>query len=97
VVGAILLLSLMDALLTGLHVVRGSARELNPILKAVLDFGGLSAFYSAKAAMTILPVSIIMIHKEWALAKFAARLVLWTYILLAGYHLLLLFRIHIVA
>ncbi len=94
IVVAILLLSLMDALLTGLHVIRGSASELSPILKAFLDYGGLPAFFSAKAAMTLLPILIIMIHKEWTLGRFAARLVLWTYILLAVYHLFLLFRIH---
>ena len=97
IVVAILLLSFMDALLTGLHVIRGSAEELNPILKAVLDCGGLPAFFSAKAAMTILPISVILIHKEWTLARYAARLVLWAYVLLSFYHLFLLFRIHSVA
>ena len=82
----------MDALLTGLHVIRGSAREINPILKAILDWGGLPAFYTAKAAMTILPMSVILIHKEWTLAKYAARLVLWAYVLLSFYHLYLLFE-----
>jgi hypothetical protein len=97
IVAAILILSFMDALLTGLHVIRGSARELNPIMKAVLRYGGLPAFFSAKAALTIIPVSIIMIHKEWTLAKYAARLVLWAYLLLTLYHLFLLFRVHTVA
>jgi hypothetical protein len=90
IVVAILILSFMDALLTGLHVIRGSARELNPIMNAILDCGGLPAFYSAKAAMTILPMSVILIHKEWTLARYAARLVLWAYILLTIYHIYLL-------
>jgi len=94
IVLAILLLSFMDALLTGLHVMQGSARELNPLLNVILDWGGLPAFYSAKAAMTILPISVILIHKEWTLARYAARLVLWAYVLLSCYHLYLLFRIH---
>ena len=93
IVIAILLLSLMDALLTGLHMVGGSARELNPILNAVLAHGGLTAFFSVKAAMTILPVAIIMIHKEWTLGKYAAQLCLWTYILLSFYHLYLIFGV----
>jgi hypothetical protein len=93
IVAAILILSFMDAFLTGLHVIRGTAHELNPLMKAVLDCGGLPAFFSAKAAMTILPVSLIMIHKEWALGKYAARLILYSYILLSIYHLYLLFRI----
>ena len=91
IVLTILILSFMDALLTGLHVIRGSARELNPLLKVILDCGGLPAFYSAKAAMTILPMSVLLIHKEWTLARYAARLVLWAYILLSLYHLYLLF------
>ncbi len=94
IVVAILILSFMDALLTGLHVVRGSAMELNPILRAVLEYGGFPAFYSAKAAMTVFPVAVIMIHKEWTLAKYAVRLVLWAYILLSVYHMFLLFRVH---
>ena len=73
---------------------RGSARELNPLLNVILDWGGLPAFYSAKAAMTILPISVILIHKEWALARYAARLVLWAYVLLGFYHLYLLSKIH---
>ena len=93
IVITILLLSLMDALLTGLHMIGGSARELNPILNAVLTIGGLPAFFSVKAAMTILPVAIIMIHKEWALGRYAARLCLWAYILLSFYHLYLIFGI----
>ena len=72
-------------------MIRGSARELNPLLKVILDCGGLPAFYSAKAAMTILPMSVLLIHKEWTLARYAARLVLWAYILLSLYHLYLLF------
>jgi hypothetical protein len=94
---AILLLSFMDALLTGLHVIRATAHELNPVLKAILDYGGLPAFFCAKAAMTVLPVSVILIHKEWALARYAARLILWVYIVLALYHIFLLVRVHAVA
>ena len=97
IVIAILLLSFMDALLTGLHVIRGSAREINPVLKAILDCGGLPAFFSAKAALTILPIAVIMIHKEWTLAKYAARLILGAYMLLTIYHLFLLIRIQGVA
>lgn len=84
----------MDALLTGLHLVWGSADELNPILKAVLDYGGLPAFFCAKAALTIFPIAVILIHKEWILAKYAAQLILWAYILISAYHIFLLYGIH---
>ncbi len=91
IVLAVLLLSLMDALLTGLHMIRGTARELNPILNAVLAHGGLPAFFSIKAAMTVLPMAVILIHKEWTLGRYAARLCLLTYVLLSFYHLYLIF------
>lgn len=97
VVAAILLLSLVDALLTGFHLVRGTARELNPILRAAIEHGGMSTFFALKAAMTVIPLSIIMVHKEWTLGRFAARLVLWAYVLLTAYHLILLLRVHGVA
>jgi hypothetical protein len=90
---AVLLLSFLDALLTALHMTRGSARELNPILNAILEQGGLPAFFSAKAAMTIIPMAIILIHKEWTLGRFAARLCLWAYILLTFYHLYLIYAV----
>jgi hypothetical protein len=90
----ILILSLLDAALTGIHVLRGSASELNPILKVVLSRGGISAFFSIKAAMTILPLMIIMIHKEWLLGKFAAKMCLWSYVLVSLYHLYLIAGLH---
>ncbi|MBN1569920.1 MAG: hypothetical protein JXA73_18895 [Acidobacteria bacterium] len=93
IVIAILILSLFDALLTGLHMIGGSARELNPILNAVLVYGGLPAFFGVKGLLTILPVAIIMIHKEWAMGRYAAQLCLWAYILLSLYHMYLIFGI----
>lgn len=91
---SVLILSLMDGLLTGLHVLRGSAWEANPIMNAVLRFGGLTAFLGLKAVMTILPMAIIMIHKEWILGRYAALLCLWSYILVSLYHLYLIFGLH---
>jgi hypothetical protein len=88
---SILSLSLMDAILTGLHLLKGSAQEMNPIMNAVINYGGMPAFFGIKAMMTILPVAIIVLHKEWALGRYAARLVLWSYILLSFYHLYLIF------
>jgi hypothetical protein len=90
---AVVALSFLDAVLTGLHMVRGSARELNPILESFLNRGGLPMFFGAKAAMTLLPVAVILIHKEWTLGRFAAWLCLWAYILLTLYHLYLLFAV----
>ncbi len=88
---AVLILSSMDALLTGLHMSKGSARELNPILNAVINRAGMPAFFGAKAVMTILPIAVVLVHKEWTLGKYAARLCLWSYLLITVYHVYLIF------
>jgi hypothetical protein len=90
VAAAVLILSLVDAVLTKMHLMRGTASEANPVMRAVIDHGGFPFFYVVKAAMTFFPVAVILIHKEWALGRLAARLCLLTYILLACYHLFLL-------
>jgi hypothetical protein len=93
IVIAVLVLSFLDAFLTRRHLVRGTATELNPFLDAIIDHGGLTAFYIAKAAMTVFPMALILVHKEWTLGKYAARLCLFAYILLTIYHLYLIFGI----
>ncbi len=91
---SVLLLSLTDGLMTALQVLRASAWELNPIMNAALRLGGLTAFFGLKAAMTILPMGIILLHKEWVLGRYAARLCLWSYILVSLYHFYLIFGLH---
>ncbi len=91
---AVLILSAIDAVMTGLHMTKGTATELNPVMDAIIQHGGLPAFYGAKAAMTVIPLAVIFIHKEWTLGKFAARLCLWAYTLLCCYHLYLIFALH---
>jgi len=88
---AVLILSLIDALLTRMYLVRGSAEELNPILREIINCGGMISFFAAKVAMTVLPMAIIVVHKEWALGRYAARLCLLAYILLTCYHIYLIF------
>ena len=87
---AVLIMSCFDALTTGFHMARGSARELNPWMDIVISQGGLPAFFGVKAVMTVFPMAIIFIHKEWSLGRFAARVCLWSYALLTLYHLYLL-------
>jgi heme exporter protein D len=86
---AVVILSLMDAILTRQHLLAGRARELNPIMDAVIQHGGIAAFFWFKGALTIIAVAIIMLHKEWALGRHAARICLWAYILLSLYHIYL--------
>jgi hypothetical protein len=91
---AVLLLSMMDALLTGFHVYHGSVTELNPVMNAVLRQGGLPAFFILKAMMTVIPMAILMLHKEWVLGRYAARLCLCCYIVVSLYHFYLIFALH---
>jgi len=87
---SVLALSLLDTVLTQFHLERGTAEEANPVMRAVLDAGGYPAFYLAKIVMTIIPIAVILVHKEWAFGKYAARFCLWAYILLACWHAFLL-------
>jgi hypothetical protein len=91
---SVILLSLADAIVTQLHLQLGSAREINPVMEFVIKYGGMPAFYGVKGLMTIIAVSIIMLHKEWTLGRYAARICLWTYILLSLYHLILIAYIY---
>ena len=92
IVFAVLTLSLLDALLTHFHLKRGIAEEANPILRAIIESVGYPSFYSAKIAMTTLPIVVILIHKEWALGKHAARFSLWAYIILSLWHIFILLQ-----
>lgn len=87
---SVLLLSGLDAVLTGMQIAAGRSREANPLMSLVLNHGGFAAFFSLKVAMTAYPLAIIVLHKEWVLARFAARLCLWSYMSVAIYHLYLI-------
>jgi hypothetical protein len=87
---AVMVLSLFDALFTRMHLVRGSAREWNPFLNAIINHGGLTAFFVIKIVMTAFPMAVILVHKEWDLGRYAAWLCLFAYILIACYHLFLI-------
>ena len=86
---AVLLLSLLDALLTGMQVTMGKVEEANPLMRMAISRGGIPVFLSMKMAMTALPLAILVVHKEWALARYAARLCLGSYIIIAVYHVYL--------
>jgi hypothetical protein len=82
-------LSFLDAFLTVLQIERGVVREANPIMNIVLTWGGVYAFFSLKAAMTAFALAIIILHKEWVLARYMARLCLGCYVLILFYHIYL--------
>jgi hypothetical protein len=87
---SVLGLSLLDAILTVLQIERGVVREANPIMNMVITWGGVYAFFSLKAAMTAFALAIIMLHKEWVLARHMARLCVGCYVLILFYHIYLL-------
>ena len=82
-------LSFLDAMLTVVQLERGIVREANPIMNLVIAWGGIYCFFSLKAAMTAFPLAIIILHKEWALARYMARLCLCFYVIILMYHLYL--------
>ncbi len=83
-------MSILDAILTVVQIQKGTVREANPIMNMTLEWGGIYAFFSLKAAMTAFPLAIIILHKEWVLARYVARLCLCFYIVILIYHLYLL-------
>jgi hypothetical protein len=83
---SILSLSLLDAVMTCRHILYEKGSEANPIMDAIIRWGGFYPFIGFKAAMTAFPLAILILHKEWRLAQFAARICLWSYILIALYH-----------
>ncbi len=94
----VMALSAVDAVMTVIQVEKGAAREANPVMNAVLAWGGTYAFFSLKAAMTAFALAIIILHKEWALARYMARLSLVGYIVILIYHMYLVSgRAHLMA
>lgn len=87
---AVMGMSFLDAILTVFQIQRGTVREANPLMNMTLAWGGIYAFFSLKAAMTAFPLAIIILHKEWVLARYFARLCLWFYIVILIYHMYLL-------
>lgn len=87
---AVMAMSFVDATLTVLQIGRGAVREANPLMNVALARGGIFVFFSLKASMTAFPLAVIILHKEWSLARYMARLCFWFYILILLYHLYLI-------
>ena len=84
---SVLVLSIFDAVLTALQILQGRSREANPLMAAVIHYGGMWTFFSLKAAMTAFPLAILVLHQEWKTARFAAWVCLWCYVAVFAYHL----------
>jgi len=92
VTAAILTLSLLVGVLTGIQLHHGRITEANPLMRTILDHGGIYPFLGVKAMLTALPLAVIILHKNWALGRRAARMCLWSYILVSLYHIYLVMR-----
>jgi hypothetical protein len=88
---SLLALSILDALFTAREVASGIAKEANPIMNLMLTKGGIYTFFGVKAAMTTLPLGLLVLHQEWRLARITVRICLGCYALIFLYHLYLLF------
>lgn len=85
-----MVMSFLDAVLTVLQIQRGAVREANPVMNMTLTWGGVYAFFCLKASMTAFALAIIIVHKEWSLGRYVARLCLWFYLAIMFYHLYLI-------
>jgi hypothetical protein len=88
---AVLGMSLLDAVLTSVEVLGGKTEEINPLMNVALSKGGVYTFVSLKAVLTAVPLSVLILHKEWPLAKMTVRLCLWCYVLISLYHFYIVF------
>ena len=83
-------LSLLDAVFTYLHVVRGGAWELNPVM-AVLLAKGPQVFFPYKFALTAASIFILCLHKNFRLVRPVITLLVFVYALLLVYHVGILY------
>ncbi len=79
--------SAIDALLTLFHIQAGG-RELIPTMRLALDFGG-TVFVTTKMAVTATGVIILILHRNFSIARRAFKPILFAYVFLMLYHLFL--------
>lgn len=90
IVLSIITLSLLDAVFTALQILSGTIEEANPLMNMVISRGGIITFFTVKAAMTTLPLALIILHKEWKIARCAVWICLSAYSLISLYHIYLI-------
>jgi len=84
---SILVLNLLDAFLTLIHIGRGGA-EANPLMDRLLDVSN-ETFLFHKAAVVGSLLLILVVHKNFEIARRAMWVILGVYSLLFVYHLTL--------
>ena len=90
IVLSVMALSCLDAVLTALQIWFGTVEEANPLMNMVISRGGIITFFTVKAAMTILPLALIILHKEWKIARYAVWICISAYSLISLYHVYLI-------
>lgn len=84
---SILVLNLLDAFLTLIHIERGGA-EANPLMDRLLDVSN-ETFLFHKAAVVGSLLLVLVVHKNFTIARRAMWVILGVYSLLFVYHLTL--------
>jgi hypothetical protein len=87
---SVMILSILDGILTSLEISVKGAEEMNPLMKHLLQAGGSFFFLALKLTLTSLALAVIVLHKEFRIGRNAARFCLWSYIIIAIYHLYLI-------
>ena len=81
---SILVLNLLDAFLTLIHIDRGGA-EANPLMERLLEVGN-ETFLFHKAAVVGSLLLVLVVHKNFTIARRAMWVILAVYSLLFVYH-----------
>jgi len=81
------LMNIGDSFFTLVHLQAGGI-ELNPVAQLLLETGRWS-FVFAKSFLIGLALSVLIVHKNFILARIGLWTAAGTYTLLVGYHLLL--------
>jgi hypothetical protein len=85
---SILVLNLLDALLTLIHIQRGG-QEANPVMERLLSDGDYGSFLFQKCAIVGSLLLILVVHKNHVIARRAIWALFAGYLALFAYHIAL--------
>ena len=85
---SILVLNILDALMTLIHIQRGG-REENPVMAHLLNDGDYAGFLFQKCGVVGSLLLILIIHKNFVIARRAMWVILAGYLGLFAYHIAL--------
>jgi len=85
---AILVLNLLDAAFTLVHIQRGG-REANPFMEPLLNDGDIASFLFQKSAVVGSLLLVLVVHKNFTIARRSMWLIFMGYLALFAYHIAL--------